>query len=93
MNGEPIEAFQARAERRLAEHDDRITAPLIATLRRAQRSVNVLRLLLSDERVRARAAVAELEALCESAKASGPGREWYTANVALLRVKRALGVL
>lgn len=91
MNGETIEAFQARAEQRLAEHDARLTAPLLATLRRARRSVTVLRLVLADERTRARAAVAELEALCESASASGPGREWYTANVALLRVKAGAG--
>ena len=87
-------AAHARAGRQAEhdEHDARIRAPLEHDLKRAGRSIAVLRATLTEERARAREAIEMLEALERDASAAGPGREWYTAIVALLRARRALGV-
>ncbi len=83
-------AFQARAERRLAEHDERLTAPLRRDLARAKRSLAYQRLILSEERRRAREALAELERTVDEFAHRDPYAR-YPVIVALLRAQRALG--
>jgi len=85
---ESIFEFQARAERNFSQRIEQKDAELS----RARRALRLEAAKLKEQRERGMDALRELEAIRETFRGKGASRAAYTAILALLRAKRALGL-